>query len=133
MSLIQGLRLYPKAVLWSVLISTCIAMEGYDVCLVGNFYAFDTFNKKYGELQPDGTYQVPARWQSGLSNGAQCGEIIGLIINGFVSERFGYRYTVMACLVLITGLSPSSSLRPISRFFWSLRSSLGSRGASSRP
>ena len=103
MSLIQGLRLYPKAVLWSVLISTCIAMEGYDVCLVGNFYAFDTFNKKYGELQPDGTYQVSARWQSGLSNGAQCGEIIGLIINGFVSERFGYRYTVMACLVLITG------------------------------
>jgi hypothetical protein len=27
MSLMQGIRLYPKAVLWSVLISTCIAME----------------------------------------------------------------------------------------------------------
>ena len=40
--------------------------------------AFDTFNRKYGELQADGSYQVPARWQSGLSNGVQCGEIIGL-------------------------------------------------------
>ncbi|PQE07477.1 maltose permease MAL61 protein [Rutstroemia sp. NJR-2017a BBW] len=68
MSLLQGLRLYPKAVAWSILISTCIAMEGYDVSLLNNFYAFPQFNKKYGEQLPDGTYQVPARWQAGLSN-----------------------------------------------------------------
>ena len=37
MSLLQGIRLYPKAVGWSVLISTCICMEGYDVCLLSNF------------------------------------------------------------------------------------------------
>lgn len=37
MTLMQGLRLYPKAVAWSVLISTCIVMEGYDVCLINNF------------------------------------------------------------------------------------------------
>jgi SP family general alpha glucoside:H+ symporter-like MFS transporter len=37
MTLMQGLRLYPKAVAWSVLISTCIAMEGYDISLVSNF------------------------------------------------------------------------------------------------
>ena len=50
---------------------------------------------------PSGEYQVPARWQAGLSNGANVGEVIGLFINGYVSERFGYRYTVMTCLVLI--------------------------------
>lgn len=33
--------------------------------------------------------------------GANVGEIIGLFINGWVSERFGYRYTVMTCLTLI--------------------------------
>lgn len=37
MTLIQGLRLYPKAIAWSVLISTCIVMEGYDITLVNNF------------------------------------------------------------------------------------------------
>ena len=37
MSLMQGIRLYPKAVFWSIVISTCIVMEGYDVSLVGNF------------------------------------------------------------------------------------------------
>ncbi|KAJ6013732.1 hypothetical protein N7540_008323 [Penicillium herquei] len=102
MTLMQGIRLYPKAVAWSIFISTCIVMEGYDISLVTNFYGFDTFNQKYGQLQSDGTYQVPARWQAGLSNGAYCGEIIGLFINGWASERFGYRYTIMACLVLVT-------------------------------
>ena len=101
MTLLQGLKLYPKAVGWSLLISTCIAMEGYDVCLLSNFYGFPQFNKKYGKQLPDGTYQVPAPWQAGLSNGANVGEIIGLFINGWVSERFGYRYTVMTCLSLI--------------------------------
>ena len=103
MTLMQGLRLYPKAVAWSILISTTIVMEGYDVSLVGNFYAFDTFNRKYGELTSEGTYEVPASWQAGLSNGVQCGEIIGLFINGFISERFGYRYTVMGSLVFLIG------------------------------
>ncbi|KAK5467583.1 hypothetical protein LTS15_000556 [Exophiala xenobiotica] len=101
MSLWQGIKLYPKAVGWSMLISTCIAMEGYDVCLLSNFYAFPQFQRKYGEQLPDGSWQIPAPWQSGLSNGANVGEIIGLFINGWVSERFGYRYTVMVCLALI--------------------------------
>lgn len=60
MTLWQGIKLYPKAVGWSVLISTCIAMEGYDVSLVNNFYGFDTFNRKYGQLTADGSYQISA-------------------------------------------------------------------------
>ncbi|CAK7244174.1 MAG: hypothetical protein STHCBS139747_005709 [Sporothrix thermara] len=102
MTLLQGIRLYPKAIAWSMLISTCIVMEGYDVCLINNFYAFDQFNRKYGTRLPSGEYQVSAAWQSGLSNGANCGELIGLLLNGWVSERFGYRYTVIGCLVLVT-------------------------------
>ncbi|KAJ9486908.1 hypothetical protein VN97_g6425 [Penicillium thymicola] len=102
MTLMQGIRLYPKAVLWSVLISTCIAMEGYDISLVNNFYAFPQFKLKYGEPLDNGKYEVSAAWQAGLSNGAYCGEIIGLFINGWASERFGYRYTIMACLILVS-------------------------------
>lgn len=79
MTLTQGLRLYPKAIGWSMLISSLCAMEGYDVSLIGNFYAFPPFNQQFGELQSGGGYQVPARWQTGLSCGAQGGQIIGLI------------------------------------------------------
>jgi hypothetical protein len=60
MTLMQGIRLYPKAVAWSMLISTCIVMEGYDVSLVGNLYGFDAFNHKYGVEGANGEYQVPA-------------------------------------------------------------------------
>lgn len=35
--------------------------------------------------------------------GVYVGEMIGLILNGIISERYGYRYTVMGCLVLLTG------------------------------
>ncbi|EAS34767.3 sugar porter (SP) family MFS transporter [Coccidioides immitis RS] len=102
MTLLQGIKLYPKAVGWSILISTCIVMEGYDISLVGNFYAFPQFNRKYGVQLPDGTYQVPAPWQAGLSNGAAVGEIFGLFLNGWASERFGYRKTIISCLVFLT-------------------------------
>jgi SP family general alpha glucoside:H+ symporter-like MFS transporter len=79
MSLLQGIKLYPKAIGWAALISMCCAMEGYDIALIGNLYAFPPFNRKYGEAQPNGTYEVPAQWQAGLSNGAQVGQIIGLL------------------------------------------------------
>jgi SP family general alpha glucoside:H+ symporter-like MFS transporter len=97
----QALRLYPKAVGWSILLSTAIIMEGYDVVLLSSFYALPQFNKKYGVLTPDGTYTVPAPWKSGLSNGALCGEILGLFINGIVSEKYGYRKTMLASLAMM--------------------------------
>jgi SP family general alpha glucoside:H+ symporter-like MFS transporter len=105
MTLMEGLRLYPKAVGWSLLISTCIAMEGFDLALVNGLYGFAQWRQKYGELQPDGGYEVSAAWQAGLSNGANVGSIIGLFINGFISEKFGYRYTIISCLVLLMGFT----------------------------
>lgn len=66
-------------------------MEGYDISLINNFYAFPQFNMKYGEQLADGSWQVSPAWQAGLSNGAVVGEIFGLLINGWASERFGYR------------------------------------------
>jgi SP family general alpha glucoside:H+ symporter-like MFS transporter len=44
MTLMQGIKLYPKAVGWSVLISTCIVMEGFDIVLVNNFCEFAAIN-----------------------------------------------------------------------------------------
>jgi SP family general alpha glucoside:H+ symporter-like MFS transporter len=35
MTLFQAIKLYPKAVGWSMLLSTCIVMEGYDLVVLG--------------------------------------------------------------------------------------------------
>lgn len=56
------------------------------------------FQKKYGTLQKDGSYGLSAPWQAGLSNGTNVGEILGLFVNGIVSERYGYKKTMLVSL-----------------------------------
>ncbi|POS71354.1 MFS transporter, SP family, general alpha glucoside:H+ symporter [Diaporthe helianthi] len=100
MSLGQAIRLYPKAIGWSVLLSSTLIMEGYDLALLGSLYASPQFNMKFGVWNDStGEYAVPAPWQSALSNGARAGEVIGLVINGMASDRFGYRKTMIASLI----------------------------------
>lgn len=103
MSIGQAFKTYPKAVMFSMILSTAIVMEGYDVVLLANFYAFPSFNARYGSPtgDPKNPYQIPAPWQAGLSNGANVGEILGLFINGIVSERYGYRKTMIVSLVAV--------------------------------
>ncbi|KAH6885211.1 general substrate transporter [Thelonectria olida] len=98
MGLWASLKLYKKACLWSIFLSTCIVMEGFDVVLLNNLFAYPPFQKKFGELQPDGSYQLTAAWQSGLSNGTLCGQILGLFVNGIIADRFGYRKTLIGAL-----------------------------------
>ena len=43
MSILEAIRTYPKAVGWSVLASTALVMEGYDLVVIGSFYGFRTF------------------------------------------------------------------------------------------
>lgn len=85
-----------------MLISTCIIMEGFDIVLINNLYAVPAFQKRFGERVGDGSYEVPADWQAGLSNGALIGEILGLMLVGLVVERFGYRTTLIGSLVMLT-------------------------------
>lgn len=103
MTFLQAIKLYPKAVGWSVLLSSALIMEGYDLALLSSLYASPEFSKKYGEPGSEDKWEVTAPWQSGLSNGARCGEVIGLLINGIVSERYGYRKTMVGALVAMIG------------------------------
>lgn len=77
-TLMQALRENRKAVMWSVLISMSIVMEGYDTILMGNFFAYPRFQEKYGQdYGGDIGYQVSAPWQTGLSMASTVGCIFG--------------------------------------------------------
>lgn len=53
-------------------------MEGYDVVLMGNFFGYPTFQRKYGEYYNEELgYQIPARWQTGLNMSSTIGCIFG--------------------------------------------------------
>jgi len=108
----EGCKLYPKAIFFSFALSLAVIMEGYDTYLISNFYPLPQFARKFG--QPSGfengvqQYEVPSHWQQALGNGTAVAQIIGLFINGIVSERIGYRWTMIggllgiACFIFIT-------------------------------
>lgn len=74
----QALRDNRKAVMWSVLVSMSIVMEGYDTILMGNFFAYPTFQQKYGQYYGEEIgWQVSAPWQTGLSMASTVGCIFG--------------------------------------------------------
>ena len=99
MTLMESLRLYPKAIGWSTLLSMTIVMEGYDTNLITAFFAFPEFRRSYGHRQPDGRYEISTPWQTALTSGAVVGEILGLFINGLLTERYGYKKTLIGALV----------------------------------
>ncbi|EXF80235.1 sugar porter family MFS transporter [Colletotrichum fioriniae PJ7] len=102
MSLLEAIRTYPKAIGWSVLLSSTLIMEGYDLALLSNLYSSAVFQRKYGIfVEAQNKYVISAAWQSGLSNGARAGEIFGLVIAGWTADRYGYRVTTMGFLVLM--------------------------------
>jgi SP family general alpha glucoside:H+ symporter-like MFS transporter len=104
MTIREAIRLYPKAIAWSILFSTSIAMEGFDLILISSLFAFPPFTKKYGTIGKSGKYQIPAPWQAALSNGARIGEITGLLLNGILAERFGFKKTMVGTLAFLTAL-----------------------------
>ncbi|KAK7179732.1 hypothetical protein DPSP01_001362 [Paraphaeosphaeria sporulosa] len=104
MTLMEGIRLYPKAIAWSVLLSGAIIMEGYDINLIANLQAVPAFKRKFGVQLADGSYEVTAAWQAGLTNGAYVGEILGLMVNGIIAERYGFKKTMIGALSAVTAL-----------------------------
>jgi MFS transporter, SP family, general alpha glucoside:H+ symporter len=48
MSLWKGIKTYPQAAAWSILLSSTVIMEGYDASLVGSLFAYPAFAQKYG-------------------------------------------------------------------------------------
>lgn len=117
MSFAQAIKLYPKAVAWSVMMSTALIMDGYDLKvrdvrnsrkttdhkfkLIGSLFAQPAFRRAYGTELRNKTYQISAPWQSGLTNGSNVGQMLGLAISGYVCERFGFRKTMMVALAIV--------------------------------
>ncbi|KAF4539636.1 putative maltose permease [Lasiodiplodia theobromae] len=99
----QAVKLYKKAVIWSVIVSLACIMDSYDMQIVSAFYAYPSFQKKYGELLDDGSYSIPASWQLGLSLTSNFGMIIGVFVNGWLVEHMGPRRLMLCSFTALTG------------------------------
>lgn len=145
LTIMQALKKYKKAVMWSTLLSTALIMEGYDVVIVrlnvsslpvphtsmdntftnslascdqiNGFFGQPQFAEKFGDFNPDtGKHHISAAWQSGLANSALVGQLAGLVINAFATDRYGCRFTYcffmawLACAIFIAVFAPSLSV-----------------------
>ncbi|EJU01345.1 sugar transporter [Dacryopinax primogenitus] len=113
MAVKQALAAYWKAVCWSVIISWAVIMESYDIQIIGSFYAYPTFQQKYCEQVGPNSWQVPSAWQVGLSVGSNIGIMIGILLNGYLIEKFGHRRLLLVALcfqaafIFITFFAPN--------------------------
>lgn len=105
MSILEAFRQNKKAVLWSMALSFALVMEGYDLVVLKSFYGHPNFLRRFGvPADTEIGYVIPAAWQSGLSNGAAAGGILGLLLNGWAVDRFGPKKVMFAALVALTGI-----------------------------
>lgn len=97
---------------WHVWINT------YALCeQINGFFGQPQFAEKFGDFNPTtGKKEISAAWQSGLSNSALVGELAGLVVNFFATDRFGCRRTYiffmvwLACAIFISVFAPSLSV-----------------------
>ena len=94
----EAIKSHRKAVFWSVLVSTAIIMEGYDIVLVSSLFAQPAFAQKYGSYSDVGGWQIPGSWQSALGTAPTIGAIFGAFANGYLVHKFGYRPVLLVSL-----------------------------------
>jgi hypothetical protein len=90
---------YKPAVIYSMLLSLALVMEGMDTGMINNFFAHPAYLQRFGWPDAKGDLHVSATWQSAIGNGNNCGSIIGLLINGYLQSRYGSRRVYMVCRV----------------------------------
>ncbi|KAL2059988.1 hypothetical protein VTL71DRAFT_9810 [Oculimacula yallundae] len=110
MTVKECLRLYPKAVAFSLIFSTAIIMEGYDTALLGSFWGFKPFRNRFGDqidTSPNampGDMVVSSKWQTSVGAAGSCGQILGLYLNGWISDKIGYKKTMFGSLIVMTAM-----------------------------
>ena len=105
LTLAGAFKKYPKAVGWSIVVSCACVMEGYDMAVIGQLFAQDAFKQDFGEPDGNGGYEITTLWQILLGNSAYVGVILGILLNGIVSEKIGMKKTMLISYFLITAFT----------------------------
>ncbi|KAF7547486.1 hypothetical protein G7Z17_g7693 [Cylindrodendrum hubeiense] len=123
LGVLQAFKTYKRAAFWSVLISTTVIMEGYDVTLLGSFYGYPSFRDKYGSfLESTGDNQISAEWQQKFNCLGALANIIGAMLNGWATAKWGHRKVLMlslfwlAAFIFVVFFAPTIEVMLVGQF-----------------
>ncbi|OKL61343.1 hypothetical protein UA08_03235 [Talaromyces atroroseus] len=103
LTMVEAIRKYYKACLFSMVISLTIIMDGYDGALLGSLVAFPSFKNHFGHyVNAESGYQIAANWQLALGCSSSVGNIIGIYLGAITTDRLGYKRSLMVWLVWLT-------------------------------
>ncbi|KAJ5273824.1 hypothetical protein N7478_008949 [Penicillium angulare] len=101
----EAVKLYPRACLWTMVVSLVVILDGYDTALIGSLFGFPAFQKQFGyPTSTPGSYQLEPKWQTALGLASPLGNIVGIYINAFLTERWGHKKTCLGTLGFLTGV-----------------------------
>ncbi|KAG9254735.1 general substrate transporter [Emericellopsis atlantica] len=99
------LKSQSRFALWALLISSGVVMQGFDIVAGGQLAALPAFRERFGVLQPDGSYLIPAHYLSAWNSIAPATEIVATFIFAPLLERFGRKWGVLAAsLISVAGV-----------------------------
>ena len=98
---------FRKAIAMSLILSLACSIVGYGLVLLASFVTLPIFRRDFAcpEATLEHVCQIPAPWQSGVILGPMAGQIMGLLLSGWVVEKFGYKKTILAGLSLLSGFT----------------------------
>ncbi|KAF5010624.1 hypothetical protein FDECE_3226 [Fusarium decemcellulare] len=97
----QLFRQYWPAVVYSMLLSLALVMEGMDVGLINNFFAHPAYLKRFGWPDANGEQHISTQWQGAIGAGNNVGSVFGLLLNGYMQSRYGARKVYMITMVFM--------------------------------
>ena len=105
LTLMQALKEYKKAVMWSIIVSLTIVMDGYNITLLSSLFGFASFKKEYGQLLSNGEYDLTASWQTALSMMNSVGNIFGIILGSWSVDYIGHKRLMQISFVFAVGFT----------------------------
>ncbi|WRT67706.1 uncharacterized protein IL334_004678 [Kwoniella shivajii] len=105
LSRIQAMRKFWRACLFCFITAFGVIMDGYQTSLPGSVLANAGFIKQFGTIvnPTTGKISVNAKYISMWSGLAYLCQFIGNWLGGFISDRFGRRFTLYALTVVFIG------------------------------
>ncbi|KAK4235645.1 general substrate transporter [Achaetomium macrosporum] len=94
------LRSQSRFALWALLISSGVVMQGFDIVAGGQLAALPAFKEKFGVLQNDGSYLIPAHYLSAWNSIAPATEIVATFIFAPLLEKFGRKWGILAASLI---------------------------------